>query len=88
MGQTASRAFFAPFQLSPHASRTPGILSLLQKPSPGAVPFPLRRLGWMTMGDAMPVSQEEAARRGTRDAFLCLIFPPPTLFMRGRANGR
>ena len=48
MGQTASRAFFAPFLLSPHASRTPGILSLLQKPSPGAAPFPLRRSGWMT----------------------------------------
>lgn len=48
MGQTASRAFFAPFLPSPHASRAPGILSLLQKPSPGAVAVALRRSGWMT----------------------------------------
>ena len=58
-GVKGPRAFFAPFLLSPHASRTPGILSLLQKPSPGAAPFPLRRLGWMTRGT-------RCARRGKR----------------------
>ena len=40
------------------------------------------------MGDAMPASQEEAARRGTHDGGRRPIFPPPTLFMGGRANGR
>ena len=45
-GKQPSIYFPGSFSLSPHASRAPRILSLLQKPSPGAVVITLPRSGW------------------------------------------
>ena len=45
-GKQPSIYFPGSFSLSPHASRAPRILSLLQKPSPGAVAITLPRSGW------------------------------------------
>ena len=77
MGQTASRAFFAPF--SAFSARVTHAQDPFFAPETIARrrPVPSPPLWMDDMRDAMPVSQEEAAGQGTRDGGLCLIFPPP-----------